>query len=446
MGGGDDVDFAQVEANGASGGVLTMWDKKTFHYEYVVEDFNFLVVVGKWVGVPGLEGLVNVYGPRDVRERKETWRRLEFLVLKEEVKWCIFGDFNEVRKLEERANSITNVRGAAEFNDFIRRSSLLEVPMNGRKFTRVNDDGLKFSKLDRFLITNEFGLAWNNLGVKTLERKWSDHLPIMLYEDRADFGAKSFKFFNWWIKEEGVEDLVKEVWGKEVKSIRPDCIFRDKLKNVKGAFTVWAKQRFGKMEEALTQAKEETLKMEEEADLKGWKDVDRNRWINARSKWLDLEEKKLETEKQKAKIKWATDGDENSKLFHVAIKYRERKNALKGLKTQEGWTEDPGKIKEFAFDFFKNKFSSHFAGGPRLQGNKYVKISGEDAFLLERQFDEEEIWCAVKGCGNNKAPGPDGFTIGFVKKSWETIKVDLIKAVTWFWKKAKLVGGVMHLS
>lgn len=242
-GGGDDVDFAQVEANGNSGGLITTWDKKRFHCEYVIEDVAFLTVVGKWTGVPGLVGLVNVYGPRDVRERKEAWRMIEQIVSKEEVKWCVFGDFNEVRKDDERANSITNNRGTSEFNDFIGRSKLLEVPMIGRRFTRVSDDGLKFSKLDCFLITNDFGLAWKNLGVKALERKWSDHVPIMLYEDKSDFGAKPFKFFDSWTKEEGVEELVKEAWHKEVKSLRSDCIFRDKLKKRKRS-----RQRMGKEE------------------------------------------------------------------------------------------------------------------------------------------------------------------------------------------------------
>ena len=43
-----------------------------------------------------------------------------------------------------------------DFDDFI-RSSLIDVPMCGRKFTRISDDRAKFSKLDRFLVSNEFG-------------------------------------------------------------------------------------------------------------------------------------------------------------------------------------------------------------------------------------------------------------------------------------------------
>lgn len=171
----------------------------------MIKKESFLAMIGKWTNIDGMIGLVNVYGPREVKKRKEAWKKLEMLVSKEEIKWCIFWDFNEVRGEHERLNTVTNSHGVDDFNDFIRRSNLLEVPMGGKKFTRISDDGLKFSKLDRFLVTNEFCMSWRNVGVKALERKWSDHAPIMLYEDRTDFGLKPFKFFDTRLKEEGME-------------------------------------------------------------------------------------------------------------------------------------------------------------------------------------------------------------------------------------------------
>lgn len=212
----DDGDFAQSVASGNSGGLLLIWDKKSFTFEYIVEEESFIAAVGKWNGVIGQVGCVNVYGPRGTKERIELWLKMETLCSIEEVKWCIFGDFNEVRGSHERLSSITNFKGVDEFNEFLRRSQLLEISMGGQKFTRVSDNGRKFIRLDRFLATNDFCLLWKNLGVKTLERKWSDHSPIMLYDNRADFGPKSFKLFDAWLNEEGIDRLVKEDWNKEV--------------------------------------------------------------------------------------------------------------------------------------------------------------------------------------------------------------------------------------
>ena len=71
-----------------------------------------------------------------------------------------------------------------------------------------------------------------------------------------------------------------------------------------------------------------------------------------RKRWLELEKKKVDMDKQKAKIKWATEGDENSKLFHAAIKHREKK-LVRGLIILDGWIEEPEKIKDHFFNLFQ---------------------------------------------------------------------------------------------
>lgn len=248
-------------------------------------------------------GCVNVYGPRDLRERLEVWRLLENLCEKEEIKWVVFGDFNEVRSESERKNSVTNSKGTEGFNNFIRSSQLSEVPMGGQKFTRVSDDGRKFSKLDRFLVSNSFGSSWKCLGVKALDRKWSDHFSILLSDKRVDFGPKPFKLFDTWLCEEGIENVVREAWNKEVKSKNLDSIFRDKLKNVKEVLKRRSKERLGTVEKNLSENKEEAKKLEELAESRNLDDNERDRWLESRKRWLEAEKKKWEMEKQRAKIK-----------------------------------------------------------------------------------------------------------------------------------------------
>ncbi|KAJ9553481.1 hypothetical protein OSB04_017526 [Centaurea solstitialis] len=411
--GGDEVEFARSEARGNSEGIITMWDKRIFVSTTKIEDPLFVAVIGNWKGKEGLICFVNVYGPNVLKERVELWKKLESLTANFDVNWCIFGDFNEVRGVTERQNSSTNRKGADEFNDFISRSNLVEVPLIGRRFTRVSGDGLKFSKLDRFLISTDFGTLWKGLGVRALDRKWSDHTPIMLFEDFRDFGPKPFKFFDSWLEEEEVSLIVQNAWLKEVASIKPDGIFRDKLKNVKNDIKEWAKKKFGKLDYELEKAKDEALKKELGGDNHGWDDSERERWVQARKKWLELEKRKVDMDRQKAKIKWATDGGENSKMFHIAIKHRERKNLIRGIQASNGWTEDPEEIKDRVYEFFKKK----------------------------DQFKKEKYWEAIKNCGSNKSPGLDGFTFGFLKKFWPIINADLSRAVNWFWEKGELSKG-----
>ncbi|GKE24806.1 RNA-directed DNA polymerase, eukaryota [Tanacetum coccineum] len=162
-----------------------------------------------------------------------------------ECAWCIFGDLNVIRSNEDRCNSQVNMKEMNNFNDFINNTRLVEIPMGGRKFTRVSDDGLKFSKLDRFLSNGEFRNLWGTLSVIALDRKLSDHCPIALEDVDLDFGPKPFRVFNIWMEESDFQYVVEEAWKKEVTSLRPYCRFRDKLKNVKASLRLWNKGRFG---------------------------------------------------------------------------------------------------------------------------------------------------------------------------------------------------------
>ncbi|GJY02302.1 hypothetical protein Tco_0360454 [Tanacetum coccineum] len=79
------------------------------------------------------------------------------------------------------------------FNEFINNMRLIEIPMGGRKFTRVRDDGMKLSKLDRFLLNERFNDLWGNLSIVSLHRKLPEHCPIVLKDIELDFDPKPFR-------------------------------------------------------------------------------------------------------------------------------------------------------------------------------------------------------------------------------------------------------------
>nr|GEZ00298.1 putative RNA-directed DNA polymerase, eukaryota [Tanacetum cinerariifolium] len=160
-----------VEANGRSGGMLIIWDSNMFHCKDAMCDDRILAVKGL-----GLMGNDN-----DA--------------------WWIFRDFNVIRSHEDRLNSQVSVKEMDDFNNFINTLQLVEISMGGRKFTQVSVDGLKFSKLDRLLVTEGFKSKWGNLAVLALDRKLSDHCPIVLKDLDVDFGPKPFRVFDIWLKE-----------------------------------------------------------------------------------------------------------------------------------------------------------------------------------------------------------------------------------------------------
>ena len=158
--------------------------------------------------------LACLYGPHVSRQKSSLWDRLAGLMYRRRGAWCIFGDLNVVRKNEDRLNSQVNIKEMTDFNDFLNNTRLVEIPMGGRKFTRVSDDGLKFSKLDRFLMNDEFFNLWGNLSVIALDRKLSDHCPIVLKDVDLNFGPKPFRIFNIWMEEADFQNVVEEAWKR----------------------------------------------------------------------------------------------------------------------------------------------------------------------------------------------------------------------------------------
>ncbi|GJZ58808.1 hypothetical protein Tco_0614624 [Tanacetum coccineum] len=78
---------------------------------------------------------------------------------------------------------------------------------------------------------------------------------------------------------------------------------------------------------------------------------------------------------QKSKIKWAIEGDENSKFFHGIINKKRSQLSIRGVFVEGTWCTDPSIVDE-----------------------------------LDRAVSRDEIRRAVWNCGENKSPGPDGYT------------------------------------
>ncbi|XP_071700003.1 uncharacterized protein [Rutidosis leptorrhynchoides] len=209
------------------------WDTNVFNVNQAIESEFFLAIKGNVIGCETEITVVNVYGPHTMVKKLRFWDSLERLPNFKDMPWLVCGDFNEVRCQAERFNSVFKQNWADYFNKFISNTCLIEVPLGGKKFTRICDNGLKFSKLDRFLVLDKFCQLWPNLSASTLDKFLSDHCPIILRNGVKDFGPKPNRIFNEWLNLEGEEDVITTAWNLPMMGSRPDCIMRNKLKNVR---------------------------------------------------------------------------------------------------------------------------------------------------------------------------------------------------------------------
>ncbi|GKE14884.1 transposon TX1 [Tanacetum coccineum] len=215
--GGKGYGYSQLPANRNSGGIMVIWDTRVFVCKEAVGDERFITVKGSWKGKDEDVFLICIYGPH------------------------------------------VNTKEMMEFNEFINNTRLIEIPMGGRKFTRVSDDGMKFSKLDCFLLNEKFNEMWGNLSVVALDRKLLDHCSIVIKDVELDFGPKPFRVFNIWLEESDFSKVVEVAWKREVKSSRSDCIFRDRLKNVKASLRIWSKGMFSRHKKKMEKLRNDAM-------------------------------------------------------------------------------------------------------------------------------------------------------------------------------------------
>ncbi|XP_021989721.1 uncharacterized protein LOC110886249 [Helianthus annuus] len=209
---------------------------------------------------------------------------------------------------EERKNSKFDIVATRNFNDFIEDAGLHEFSLRDRKFTFCS--GKKLSRIDRIMVSWCFLNKWPNAGYRALAREKSDHCPLLLKVCSKNFGPKPFWFFNSWLDKPDFQNLVTtsimDFSGEGV----PDLNFIHKLRELRSKIVEWRQKQ-----KALDSEEEDCLK-KEITDLELAMEVrellDEEVWVFEEAKKKLGEFLKVKDLKQKARVKWAKDGDENS--------------------------------------------------------------------------------------------------------------------------------------
>ncbi|XP_071699063.1 uncharacterized protein [Rutidosis leptorrhynchoides] len=407
--GSTECDFIQQEMIGKSGGQLLIWDKKMFEATDVIKIDR---VVGKR-GVLKNNGLIlivlNIYGPHEDSKKETLWDSLSNLLSrKDDEIWVLGGDFNEVRNQDERLNCEFIEYRARRFNSFIKKAIAV----------------------------------WDNLSAIALERTKSDHCPIVLKDEEKNFGPKPFRFFDAWLDVDGIDQVVIDKWVNScIAANRLDCKFLNKLKEVKEALKSWSKSSFGQLDGEIDTLKSLAHSLELKAETGLLDSTEAVLWKDTRKKWFEKENIKISMLRKKARVRWAVEGDENTKFFHSIIRHNYSRSNIHGLTLNGSWNDNPQAIKEAALSHFKARFQESDVIRPSLEDLSYPSISLDDAANLECKFTEKEILEAINECGSTKDPGPDGFNMRFFKKYWENIKSELVDAISWFWEKGEISRG-----
>ncbi|KAK8685548.1 hypothetical protein V6N13_041548 [Hibiscus sabdariffa] len=144
--------------------------------------------------------------------------------------WCIVGDFNVVRTVEERQGMVSLARGMCEFNEFIEDLDLADLPLKGYRFTWFGS-GNKCSRVDRFLLSVE----------------WLEAFRVM---DETDWGPKPFRFINAWVDNPHNVQRMGIEWGKLSESFTTGDVL-SKFRTMRQFLRVWNAKEFGSIDDQI---------------------------------------------------------------------------------------------------------------------------------------------------------------------------------------------------
>ncbi|XP_010666428.1 uncharacterized protein LOC104883583 [Beta vulgaris subsp. vulgaris] len=308
------------------------------------------------------------------------------------------GDFNALMSTEDRIGLPVREREIAEMKECMDRCRMMEVKACGQFFT------------------------WNN--------KQEDMSRVFCKLDRClaeDFAT-----------------IVSNVWQQQVQGTK---IFQvvSKLMLLKKEFKILNKTQYGdvSVQDALTyntmiEARKVLHNHPEDMRLRRQEKEAREAYHVAHRNYTSFLSKK-------AKVRWLTEGDDNTKHFHQSIKLRRVHNRINTIRKEDGsWANTSDEVLEAFVEYYQSLLGSRNAV-KKIEPTIIAKgsvLSTQQQMELTLNFTNEEIKNALFSIPDDKAPGMDGYSSCFFKKSSEYIGQDIIEAVKDFFRSGKILKEI----
>ncbi|GJV10401.1 RNA-directed DNA polymerase, eukaryota, reverse transcriptase zinc-binding domain protein [Tanacetum coccineum] len=295
--------------------------------------------------------------------------------------WLMTGDFSVTLKNEEHSNGGSSISNdMQDFIDCINEAEMKDLCSNGVFYTWIkpplNPHNNFMKKLDRAIVNEDLILRYPDANAMFLPYLVSDHNPVVVrFPYSFKKKKKAFRFANFINDKDGFLPTVANGWEIEVQG-----------NDLKKAQTNLDNHPHN-----------QDIKEKEVNALKNY-----NEAANDEESFLF----------QKAKVDWICKGDRNNQFFHKIIKSRRQVNKIISI------CDDAGN---------------------RLEGVFGTKLNHEEAMDMIKEVTDSEIKNALFDIGDNKAPGPDGYTSTFFKKAWKIIGNDVCMAIKEFFNTGKLL-------
>ncbi|XP_039060370.1 uncharacterized protein LOC120204346 [Hibiscus syriacus] len=423
-----------------NGRIWVLW-RKGIDFTIIQISDQCITIKGSSLGSPVF--ISAIYGSNDGSARMRLWqtiREVDHIV--NQSPWTLGVDFNIFLHSEESSdhellgNYVTP--DMKDFQDLSQDIDIMDHPYFGPTFTWSNKQQEFFlaRKLDRVMINSTWASYFPHSFVEFLSPSIFDHCmaTMWLSKDSPINRPKPFKFFNFWAAHSNFLNVVRHSWLPTIHG-NPMTTLITKLKRLKITLKSFNKDNFSNISDRV-KLKRLELEQQQILTLKGEESIVKE--IGLQEDLILLEEAEAEFLKQKAKVQCIRDGDKNSKFFHSIVASKNKRNIIRVLVDDSGCIlESFDSMSQEVLSFYSNMLGSADASLKEVDPNLLKELidyslPSEASTNFIRDITDEEIHNAIFCQGNDKAPGPDGFTPLFFKKTWPIFGRDIIAAVRYF--------------
>ncbi|CAJ2637040.1 unnamed protein product [Trifolium pratense] len=368
--------FSYRPSAGASGGLLTLWDSSEVEVWSTESREHVLWCHGRFLKTGEEFYVANVYAPCDDGAKQGLWESLSArLLLLAGKRVCVCGDFNAVKHIDERRSVRGGNRSSDHipFNQFIEDNMLIDLPLIGRKFTWFKGDGHSMSRLDRFLLSEEWCLNWPNCKQMAKMRGLSDHCPLVLSANEEDWRPRPSRMLKCWKDIPGYKLFVRDKWNSFQVDGWGGYVIKEKLKMIKVALKDWHKTHAQNLPSRIDNLKirlsaldekggEDDLSEEEFVELHGVSnEIHSLSRLHASISW------------QQSRSLWLKEGDANSKYFHSVLASRRRRNSLAVIQVDGVTVEGVNPIRQAVFSHFESHFQAPIVDRPGIDDLQFKR-------------------------------------------------------------------------
>ena len=425
-----------VPAVGHSGGMLLGFRESAFEVMVWRKGVFFLCAEVVQRNTNTRWRFVLVYGPADHSRSGEFLGELIQEINGSALPTVVGGDFNLIRRAEDKSSGNINWPRVRRFNEAIADMALRELDRAGARFTWSNNQLDPIcSVLDRVFVSPAWEACFPLCSLSAITRIGSDHNPLLL--DSGEQGlprTTRFFFQTWWFKVSGFESLVK---GKILGLLSEGGPHRGSIeqwqfvsRGIRQFLRGWGANLGREKREFRLDLLRQVEELDAAADEDGLDDEGWALRYHLEDQLVQLDCMEEEYWRQRSRIRWTIEGDSCTAFFHAVANGRRRKCLIPRLVSENGDISDQQGLMEHVYGFYQGLMGAQ--GEDRVFSLRQdlwapaKRISEEENMELERSFTLEELDLVLEDMTPDSAPGPNGIPVMFFKRFWGILRVPIL--------------------